>query len=250
MTALFISYRRKDTAPTAGRLYDRLREEFGKENLFMDIDTIGAGSDFADTIERAIEQADVLLAVIGSTWSAASASDGENSLQNPDDYVRKEIAAALRHRKLIIPVLVDEAAMPASVSLPAVLQPLSRLNAVTLSNTRFDADFEILRSKLLDAMDTAGVTKAQTRICHYCESRVSGSAIKCPSCGKLRKDVERERAFSLTFSGVGIGMVLLVQLNNDLPAKILLPLSALAVVCCVIGLVFAYRQKKLTGSWF
>jgi len=37
---VFINYRREDTAPYAGRLYDRLAEHFGEDQVFIDIDQI------------------------------------------------------------------------------------------------------------------------------------------------------------------------------------------------------------------
>jgi hypothetical protein len=51
---VFISYRREDSKPYAGRIFDRLKGRFGAEHVFMDITAIRAGSDFIDAIEKAL----------------------------------------------------------------------------------------------------------------------------------------------------------------------------------------------------
>jgi len=65
---IFISYRREETAPYAGRIYDSVIRRFGQEGVFMDIDTIHPGSDFTEMIASALDSCDVLLAIIGPTW--------------------------------------------------------------------------------------------------------------------------------------------------------------------------------------
>ena len=60
-----ISYRREDSLPTAGRLYDRLQAKFGKENVFMDFDSIPPGMDFREQIKQMIERSKLVIAIIG-----------------------------------------------------------------------------------------------------------------------------------------------------------------------------------------
>jgi hypothetical protein len=62
---VFISYRRDDASAAAGRLYDRLEAGFGADNVFMDVDAISPGVDFAEIIEAAVSSCDALLAVTG-----------------------------------------------------------------------------------------------------------------------------------------------------------------------------------------
>ena len=76
MPRLMISYRRQDTAPYAGRLYDRLIQSFGRDSVFMDIDTIRPGEDFVSVIEDTLSKADVLLALIGPRWSDVTTTQG------------------------------------------------------------------------------------------------------------------------------------------------------------------------------
>jgi hypothetical protein len=65
---IFINYRRVDTLPTAGRLYEWLAKTFGRKNLFMDVDTIPIGVEFPDYIVAKVGACKVILALIGPRW--------------------------------------------------------------------------------------------------------------------------------------------------------------------------------------
>ncbi len=72
MSKLFISYRRDDSADVAGRLHEKLEGHFGRGSVFMDIDAMRLGLDFRKQLTDAVNQCDVLLAVIGDHWLDAS----------------------------------------------------------------------------------------------------------------------------------------------------------------------------------
>lgn len=148
MAGIFISYRREDAAGHAGRLYDRLRERFGTDAVFMDVTAIEAGTDFVQAIERAVGSCDVLLAVIGHAWLSCTDAGGRPRLEDTDDFVRLEIAAALQRQVRLIPVLIDGATMPSAEVLPDELQPLVRRQAVELRNSRWDIDVQGLIATL------------------------------------------------------------------------------------------------------
>jgi TIR domain len=76
MAGVFISYRREDSGPYAGRLYDRLQAHFGKEQVFMDIDTLKPGEDFVEVLENTVASCDVLVAVIGRKWLTVKIRSG------------------------------------------------------------------------------------------------------------------------------------------------------------------------------
>jgi hypothetical protein len=136
---IFISYRRSDSAAASGRIYDRLCVAFGEKAVFKDVDVIPPGANYPALLNEAIAHCDVLLAIIGSHWLTAVESNGRRRLDNPDDFVRIEIEAALkRDSVLVIPVLVDDAAMPSTGDLPETLRPLYYRNAATVRN---DPDF-------------------------------------------------------------------------------------------------------------
>jgi hypothetical protein len=144
MTTVFISYRRDDAAAYAGRLYDGLRKRYGEDHVFMDVDRIQPGENFAAVIERSVRGADVVLTVIGPRWLAISNDAGQQRLDDPEDFVRLEVKAALDSGRRVIPVLVGGACMPAEAALPPVLQRLAGVQAVSMSDERWDYDSERL----------------------------------------------------------------------------------------------------------
>ena len=137
---LFINYRREDTAPYAGRLYDRLISHFDEEQVFIDIDQIEPGEDFVEVINRKVSACDIAIVAIGPHWLSATDASGKRRLDDEEDFVRMEIVAALQRNIRVIPVLVGGARMPGRHDLPEALAPLSRRNAIDLSETRFHAD--------------------------------------------------------------------------------------------------------------
>ncbi|MBA3431031.1 MAG: PD40 domain-containing protein, partial [Actinobacteria bacterium] len=106
----------------------------------MDVDTIEPGVDFAEVLGAAVGSCEVLLAIIGDHWLTMEDDTGRRRLENPDDFVRLEIGAALDRNVRVIPVLVQGAEMPAAKDLPAALAKLTRRNALELSDTRWGYD--------------------------------------------------------------------------------------------------------------
>jgi uncharacterized protein len=137
---IFINYRRGAESGVTQALFARLEQSFPSETLFMDVDNIPPGRDFVHEIELQVERCDVLLAVIGKGWLAATDEAGRRRLDDPNDLVRVEIQSALQHGKEVIPVLVNEGRMPRAEELPEALKPLARRNAVRLSHERLKAD--------------------------------------------------------------------------------------------------------------
>jgi hypothetical protein len=149
MPRIFISYRRDDSAMAAGRLYDHLSAHFSDKSLFMDIDTIEPGEDFVEVLQNAVGSCQALIAVIGPDWLSIADEMGRRRLDDPNDFVRLEIAAALERNIRVIPVLVDGASMPLAVDLPDDLAKLARRNALFISNERFRYD----AAKLIETLD-------------------------------------------------------------------------------------------------
>jgi hypothetical protein len=137
---IFMSYRRDETDFPASWLYDRLAAHFGHDKIFKDVDSIVPGDDFGEVIARAVGSCDVLLALIGEYWVSITDSDGKPRLNDPDDFVRLEIEAALQRGVRVIPILVGDAAMPRADQLPETLRKLARRQALELSPQRFEAD--------------------------------------------------------------------------------------------------------------
>jgi hypothetical protein len=152
---IFINYRRDDDPGNAGRLFDHLKAAFKPERLFMDVDSIAPGLDFVRVLEEQVAQCDVMLSVIGPRWLGATDQHGNRRLDNPNDFVRIEIEAALKQDKLIIPVLVGKPEMPRADELPETMKLLTRRNAVRLTNERFHSDAQRLVTALEHALEKA-----------------------------------------------------------------------------------------------
>src|SRR5262249_59653454 len=115
---VLLSYRRDDSGGHAGRVHDRLEREFGRDLLFMDVDAVPLGVNFFKVLGEEVAKCDVLLAVIGSNWLNARDEDGNRRLDNPHDFVRIEIGAALQRNIPVIPILLDVAKLPKPTQRP------------------------------------------------------------------------------------------------------------------------------------
>src|SRR6266581_54965 len=146
---VFISYRREETAYPAGWLFDRLADHLGAGQVFKDFDSIQLGDDFVEVITTAVGSCDVLLALIGAQWLMITDEQGRARLDDPNDFVRLEIEAALTRNVRVIPILVAGARMPRSDQLPPSLAKLARRQALELSPSHFESDTSRLH-KVLD----------------------------------------------------------------------------------------------------
>lgn len=142
MARIFISYRRSDSKWVAGRLYDRLAEVIGRDNIFFDVSNIEPGEDFVQRISEIVGGCDVLLVIIGPNWLSVQGGSGKRRLDNSRDLVRIEIGAALQRNIRVIPILVDGAVMPEEDQLPKELASLARRNAHDVSFAHFHTDLD------------------------------------------------------------------------------------------------------------
>jgi hypothetical protein len=144
MSGIFISCRREDSAPYAGRIYDRLSNRFGADQVFMDVDDIPPGADFAAHIDAKVASCDAMVVVIGKQWLTARNEKGQLRLSDPNDFVGLEVSLALQRSALVIPVLVGGAQVPKAEELRADLRALASRNALTLNDQEFQRDADIL----------------------------------------------------------------------------------------------------------
>jgi TIR domain len=154
LPGIFISYRRDDSLPTAGRLYDRLAKAFTEERVFMDVEGIPAGVDFVDYLDSKLAACDVVLAIIGPHWLDAKNGAGNRRLDDPNDFVRREIATALVRKIPVIPVLIDGSPMPNAEDLPEPLKALARRHALEVRNGQFRQDAERLVERIQGSVNT------------------------------------------------------------------------------------------------
>jgi hypothetical protein len=139
---IFLSYRRSDVGGHAGRLADALLQRLGAKSVFQDVVAISPGQDFTVELDRALDDSDAVLAVIGPGWLTAVTPQGAPRLFQADDYVRLELARALNRNVRVVPVLVGGAALPPATELPEDLQGLVQRQAVVLHDETWHQDVE------------------------------------------------------------------------------------------------------------
>jgi hypothetical protein len=145
---VFISYRREEAAGHARPVYEAMVKRYGPRNVFMDLD-LRPGEHWGPRIEQTAEACDVVLAIIGPRWAKVTRDDGTPRLQDPADWVRREVEAGLRRPDvLVVPVLVGDARVPDASELPDSLQPLLGRQAQHLNDQSFNHDLE----RLVDAL--------------------------------------------------------------------------------------------------
>ena len=151
MSRIFVSYRRSDNQDATGRIYDRLTAQFGRENIFKDVDSIPLGVDFRRHLSEVVGQCQLFLAVLGAGWLDARDEAGKRRLDSPNDFVRIEIEAALARGIPVIPVLVGHAEIPSEAALPPSLSPLAFRQGIAV---RPDPDFHHDMDRLSAALQT------------------------------------------------------------------------------------------------
>jgi Leucine-rich repeat (LRR) protein len=140
MSTVFISYRRTNTAGEAIALFKDLAALLGENSAFMDVQSIALGRDFREVLQEVTASCDLMLVLIGLNWADAKDERGRKGLEDPDDYVRLELEAALKRDIPITPVLVQAARMPGPEQLPVEIRDLAYRNGFELSHARWESD--------------------------------------------------------------------------------------------------------------
>lgn len=122
----------------------------------MDLDDVVLGP-FPDQLAKAVAEATVMLVVISPDWADAKRPDGKRRLEDPEDWVRREISLALEKEALLVPVLVRDAALPPADAVPEELRPLLRFQAVSLRSSAWTRDFAHLVELLSQQGGCSGV---------------------------------------------------------------------------------------------
>ncbi len=151
MSTIFISYRREETAGEARALLNELVKRLGEPSIFMDVDNIALGRDFRRVLEERLASCDLMLVLIGRNWLDARDEAGALRLADTNDFVRLEVATALRRDIRVTPILVQGARIPSSERLPDDLKDLAYRNGFELGHSRWESDVrEMIRRLELD----------------------------------------------------------------------------------------------------
>jgi len=126
-----------------------LRQCFGDESVFLDIESILPGQPFATVIGERLKQTDLVLALIGERWLETDIASAPR-ICDPDDWVNVELRTAIDLRVRVLPVLVGEAHLPNPGDLPSYLQALCTFNAARLDD---GLDFHVHMQRLITAVE-------------------------------------------------------------------------------------------------
>jgi hypothetical protein len=245
---IFINYRRDDTGGVAGRLADSLDSYFGRGRIFRDIDGIETGANFEDVLRRTAHNADAMIVLIGRNWSTVADAKGVARLHDPEDWVAKEISAALESKIPIYPVLVESAVMPRPDELPEALRPLVRHNAMSISDQRWQID--VTRLAKVVAIDMPGsATERTLRRLQWVVSIALFVSVSI-TAGIVAYNVYHHaaKALSLAWSGVTFVVILACAALLLYFAQLVDPLRRLYIYAAVLtGLLGALAFFILLG---
>ena len=193
---VFICYRREETAFAARAIHDRVVQRLERESVFLDVDNIDLGVDWFNVLTERVGARDALVAVIGRNWVSNADKDGLRRIDDPDDFVRIEIEAALQRNVRVIPVLVDGAAMPKASELPESLKGLARRQGTVVSHAGFEADVEKLTRALVSILDDRRRREAAEaeRLAREEEARRAEEGAKQAAENEAARRREEERA--------------------------------------------------------
>jgi hypothetical protein len=189
---VFFCYRREESGFATRAIHDRVVQRLERENVFLDVDNIELGVDWFEFLSERVGACDALVAVVGRDWLSCRDSDNRRRIDDPDDFVRIEIEAALKRGVHVIPVLVDGASMPNVRDLPESLKGFARRQNIEISHIRFNVDVDRLTRALVSILearqtrDAAEARKAEE------ERRAQGSPAKAERVA--REERERQEA--------------------------------------------------------
>jgi hypothetical protein len=140
--SIFLNYRRDDAESYAGRLHEVLVRAFGRDEVFMDLFSIRPGEVFAWTLQQAVVHARVVISVIGPNWAVMKDQSGKRLIDDENDFVRRELAAAFGRGISIIPLLVAGSDIPQRAGFQDALYPLQDLQFFELSTRHWETDVD------------------------------------------------------------------------------------------------------------
>ncbi|GAA0499630.1 toll/interleukin-1 receptor domain-containing protein [Streptomyces olivaceiscleroticus] len=146
MTDVFINYRTGDGNDIAALIDNELSNRFGKHRAFRASKSIAPGTPYADALLKNVRRSALLLAVIGPDWL-----NFRSRLNDPEDWVRKEIKEAFTCGLPVIPVLAGRKVERLKKdTLPGELARLADLQSVRLDTQNAEADLKRLGDLVAD----------------------------------------------------------------------------------------------------
>ena len=152
---IFINYRRALNLKDAQLLEKILQRKFGAGKVFLDTSGLEGGKHWLHTLEAQVDASSAMVSLIGQGWADARDESGARRLDNPDDFVRFEIARAFSRKIPVLPVLIDGAAMPDKNDLPNNLLPLLFVQAMPFRALTTNDDGEKIANRLAALIEEA-----------------------------------------------------------------------------------------------
>lgn len=240
MSTVFLSYRRNDSEAIVGRIADRLADALGRNAVFRDIESLKYGADFPESIARAIEQCEIVLVVIGPNWLSQVDAQGNRRLDSSGDFVRREIEQALRTQKLVIPLVLDNAATPSAEELPESLRKLARLHAITV---RGGADFEMDLRRLIRVLEENSPATIANR------NALGANALAQSESGGGLGGAKLPLLVAAVALAAGLGLLLVMLLNAEMLVGLGLVGHLWYVLLLMVGLAAAVTVFSLFRSY-
>ncbi|GAA1312395.1 toll/interleukin-1 receptor domain-containing protein [Saccharothrix xinjiangensis] len=116
---------------------ERLRSHFGPDRVFLDTG-IHTGEHYPDALREGLRNSALLVAVVHPGW-ARDLADRAGGL----DWVRQEIRTALEEGKHVLPLLLDQAALPDPDALPDDLRPFAFKQARRIDFGHWERDVRL-----------------------------------------------------------------------------------------------------------
>jgi len=148
---VFVNYRGEDSGIAAVLIDRELVARFGSDRVFLDSRSTPAGADFVEELQVRLRACSVLLVVIGPRWLTLTDAAGQRRIDDPADWVRREIAEALTRGLRVIPVLTNDAQLPTEADLPEDIVGLSRRQYVPLRHRYSAVDLVFLVEQIIEA---------------------------------------------------------------------------------------------------
>jgi hypothetical protein len=153
MPSIFLSYRKVDSRFLRERVYGALVDRFGADAIFRAGPSIPPGADFAALLRKQATECQLMLVLIGPDWLGAPGPDGLRPIDRPEDWVRVEIATALKAGNRVVPVLLGDAALlPAASTLPNEIAIVPQLQFRRVQETHLDASLERFCAKVAELL--------------------------------------------------------------------------------------------------
>ncbi|AXX30272.1 toll/interleukin-1 receptor domain-containing protein [Actinosynnema pretiosum subsp. pretiosum] len=154
MTGVFVNYRVKDTPYAAAAISALLVERFGAEQVFRDAVSMEPGVRYPEEMRAALRRSDVLVSLVGPRWLEVDEATGRPRIWGERDWVRWEIAEALRLGIAVVPVLLletpEDARAPRHDQLPDDIRAFAGLQAARVRQRQLARDVAELVNRLVD----------------------------------------------------------------------------------------------------